>query len=168
MRLEMIHPVVVHLAIGLLAGSVVFGLLGWLLKRVSLRWTGIWTLWAGVALALLSIVTGGLAEDNILKDKPLHDLIETHCTMAWITLGVFAAAGLGWLLAWSGKRKKWEPWLHLLGVVGLALISVTGYLGGEMVYNHGAAVDRQGTPVQKIDMPKATTRPDSDFIREAD
>jgi uncharacterized membrane protein len=34
--------------------------------------------------------------------------------------------------------------IHLLTLIGVALISVSGWLGGETVYVHGVAVTRPG------------------------
>jgi uncharacterized membrane protein len=69
--------------------------------------------------------------------------IETHETLALITIGVFSLYCLLRLLAvWRRySLSGLAGWLSaLLGILGVALLITTAYYGGELVYHYGVNV----------------------------
>jgi uncharacterized membrane protein len=162
MRIEMLHPMMVHFAIALLISAVAVGLLGWLRNSRPVRRTAMWMMWFGAGFGVLAVLTGLVAEENIPHGEALHELIETHELLAFITLGVFGATAFGWLLFALLPRLKLEPWLHLAGVIGVGLIVATAWVGGDMVYDHGAAVKVDDVYVQEVDVKNAPRRTESD------
>ena len=165
MRIELLHPMTVHFAIGLLTSGVVAGLLGSMFKQPRLADAGKLALWFGWAFAAVAVTTGLVAEGRIVKDPAIGDLLETHETLAFISLAVFATVAAGWWMVPAGPASRLRPWLHLTGVIGLGLLLATGYFGGEMVYQHGAAVWRAGQPVVQqgpnLPAPHGSGRPTS-------
>jgi uncharacterized membrane protein len=130
-----VHPMLVALPIGLW----IFSLVSDLVYRFG--WGGeVWdsvafyTLAGGIAGALLAAVPGfidllALPEGKVKKVAVAH--------MA-INLGAVVLFAVNFGLRLNAAPGAAVP--VLLSVVGIALISVSGWLGGELVYVHGVAV----------------------------
>jgi uncharacterized membrane protein len=135
-----IHAALNDLPPALLPLAVLFDLLGAILKRQSLKAAGFWTLLAGVLGSGAAIVSGLLAEDATPHGAEAHALMETHETLAFIGLGLFAILAV-WRLVrkgvWSGKE---QPIALTAGVIGVALIVVTSMFGGKLVFEHGVGI----------------------------
>ena len=135
-----IHAAVNDLPAALLFVTVLFDLAAWLTKRESLRAAALWTLGAGVAGGWLAVIAGLEAEDVIEHGEAIHDLMETHETLALTTMGIFTVV-LAWQLFRRAKLTVLEQAaLHVLGVAGLAGIVWTGAIGGKLVFEHAAGV----------------------------
>ncbi len=135
-----IHAVLNDLAPALLPLAVLFDLLGAFLKRDSLKAAGFWTLMAGVLGAGAGIISGLLAEDATPHGAEAHALMETHETLAFIVLGLFAILAV-WRLVRKGVwSEKEQPVALTAGVIGVALIVVTGMFGGKLVWDHGVGI----------------------------
>jgi uncharacterized membrane protein len=137
-----LHAALNDLPAALLVVAVLFELGAWGLKRESLKWAALWTLWAGVIGGWAAVIAGELAEDAIANDhsEAMHELLETHETLALVTMGVFTAV-LGWKLWRRFRISPTEEWaLRLLSVVGLVLVIATGVYGGKMMFEHAAGI----------------------------
>ena len=135
-----LHAALNDFPAALLVIAVLFELASWWLKRESLRWAAIWTLWAGVVLGWAAVIAGELAEDVIEHGNAIHELMETHETLALTTMGVFTV-----VLAWQLWRRFAAPpleqaILRALSVTGLVLIVLTGVWGGKMMFEHAAGI----------------------------
>src|SRR5437879_4436047 len=135
-----LHAALNDFPAALLVIAVLFELAAWWLKRESLRWAAIWTLWAGVVLGWAAVIAGELAEDVIEHGDAIHELMETHETLALVTMGIFTV-----VLAWKLFRRARltppeEAGLRLLGVAGLVTVVWTGAIGGKMMFEHAAGV----------------------------
>ncbi|MBI5836424.1 MAG: DUF2231 domain-containing protein [Candidatus Eisenbacteria bacterium] len=136
------HPAFVHFPLGLLAGAFVFELLGLIFKRQSLHDAGRAALFLGALGALVSVATGLAGEELLGEPQPplLHDLIERHETLAFITAALAVVLCM-WRIA---VRKRYRGSTRALFVLALAVLCgvvlYTGHIGGKMVYEHGAAV----------------------------
>ena len=134
------HAAVNDLPAALLFVTVLFDLGGWLTKRESLKAAALWTLWAGVIGGWIAVIAGLQAEDAIEHGEAIHELMETHETLALTTMGIFTA-----ILAWKLFRRarltsREEAGLRMLSVVGFVTIIWTGVLGGKLVFEHAAGV----------------------------
>ena len=87
----------------LLPLAVLFDLLGAFLKRDSLKAAGFWSLMAGVLGTGAAIVSGLVAEDATPHGAEAHAIMETHETLAFIVLGLFAILAI-WRLVRRGVR----------------------------------------------------------------
>ncbi len=131
-----LHPAVVHFPIAL-------GLIGALAELVYLVLRRPWVKWFGPVLLTLALAGSGVAyfSGKAVGDKAEHqgvpeaavDKHEESCLWALGTLGL--AALLSWAVRPTGKG-IWLSTLVALAAAGLTLY--TGYLGGELVYVHGA------------------------------
>ncbi|PYO43282.1 MAG: hypothetical protein DMD33_07770 [Gemmatimonadetes bacterium] len=134
------HAAVNDLPAALLFVTVLFDFAGWLTKRESLKAAAIWTLWAGVIGGWIAVIAGLQAEEAIEHGEAIHELMETHETLALTTMGIFTAV-LGWRLFRRAKlTSREEAGLRLLSVVGFVTIIWTGVLGGKLVFEHGAGI----------------------------
>ena len=72
--------------------------------------------------------------------EAIHDLMETHETLALTTMGIFTA-----VLAWKLFRRSKltgaeEAGLRVLSLAGLVTIVWTGVLGGKLMFEHAAGI----------------------------
>lgn len=134
-----LHPMIVHLPVSLLWVSFLFDLIA---ARRGLRGLGeaaFFNLMAGVGGSGLAIVTGNAVEDAAERVPGAESLVELHETLAYATAALFAALLL-W--RWRLRSRGVGPGVAYLIVaaVGVAVVSVTGFVGGRMVYELGVGV----------------------------
>ncbi len=140
MDLPRLHATLNDLPAALLLAAVLFDLAGWLMKRESLLWAGIWSLWIGVIGGWASVIVGLLAESRIDHGDAIHLLMQQHKTWGIITMSLFTAV-LAWKL-WrrfqlSGGEDKV---LKVIMLVALAIMVRVGQLGGKLVFEHAAGI----------------------------
>ena len=85
------HAAVNDLPAALLFVTVLFDFAGWFTKRESLKAAALWTLWAGVIGGWIAVIAGLQAEDVIEHGEAIHELMETHETLALTTLAAVPA-----------------------------------------------------------------------------
>jgi uncharacterized membrane protein len=134
------HAAVNDLPAALLLVTVLFDLGAWVTKRDSLKSAALWTLWAGVIGGWVAVLAGLQAEDAIEHGEAIHELMETHETLAFTTMGIFTA-----VLAWQLFRRAKltgaeEAGLRVLSLAGLVTVVWTGVLGGKMMFEHAAGI----------------------------
>src|SRR5438132_9703421 len=134
------HAAVNDLPAALLLVTVLFDVAAWLTKRASLQAAALWTLWAGVIGGWVAVVAGLEAEDAIEHGEAIHELMETHETLALVTMGIFTV-----VLAWRLLRRARlggveETALRLLSLAGLVGIVWTARIGGKLVFDHAAGI----------------------------
>lgn len=139
-----IHPMLVALPIGLLIFSLVSDVIylsGW--GAIIWKDVAFYTMAGGVAGALVAAIPGLIDLLNLSgRPKTLgiwHMIINLIVVIMfavnlWLRLGPAPSAGL----------------TVSLSVLGVVLLGVSGWLGGEMVYVHGVAVDRSDINRQQI------------------
>ncbi|HSB12502.1 MAG TPA: DUF2231 domain-containing protein [Blastocatellia bacterium] len=133
-----IHPMLVALPIGLWIFSLVSDVI-YLMKWGDPVWNDVafYTMAGGLAGALLAAVPGFVDLLSMSKGK-IRTIAIWHMTIN-LAVVVLYAANL-WL------RLANEPGSSLpiaLSVIAVILLGISGWLGGEMVFVHGAAVDPQ-------------------------
>ena len=164
-----IHPLFIHFPIGLLIAYSLLEIVAYVSSHVRrapwVFYTKAFMLFAGGLTALVTIVTGGIAEDIVRSTNPRAFIIDTHEPFAWATtLVYFILAGAylvrildknNWvhrnfgrrtfLMRWWGLKKFvahliLDTWLlPLLALAGITGITITGALGAALVY--GPSVD---------------------------
>jgi uncharacterized membrane protein len=143
-----VHPMLVHFPIVFWISAEAIAVVvllrgGDLSARQQWSRTAFYGLLAGTAFAVLAAIFGDIALDQALAAGFAAGPLETHETVAVMTIGIFALHALLRLLAiWrhyplAGLR----GWLaELPGLVGIGGLLVTAYLGGELVYHLGVNV----------------------------
>ena len=133
-----IHPMLVALPIGLWIFSLVSDVI------YNMEWgAGVWkdvafyTMAGGIVGALLAAVPGFVDFLSMSKSK-IRTIAVWHMS---INLVVVALFGINlWLRIAAAPAATPPIWLSAIGVV---LLGISGWLGGEMVYVHGVAVEPQ-------------------------
>jgi uncharacterized membrane protein len=144
-----VHPMLIPFPIALWIFSLVADVI--YLWRGNLVWrdyVAFYTLLGGIIGAAAAAVPGFIDWLSI-KDREVKKLADWHARLNVIALLVFIADF--YLRTTSGAR-----WVGtsltiplLLSVLGIILITISGWLGGEMVYVHGVAVEPQHDAAQE-------------------
>ncbi|RDV37292.1 hypothetical protein DV096_15045 [Bradymonadaceae bacterium TMQ3] len=148
-RVELWHPLVVHLPIGVL----IFGVLAWLAGAMTnpggprgfLRPAARLALSVGTAGAWLAVYTGDLADAEVVRTLCDPTVVERHENLAWICAITFTVATvLEFVRGVTGLSRGLRLALRVviaLGLcLGIALLGYVGHLGAKLVYQQGAAV----------------------------
>lgn len=139
MRLQEVHPALVHFPITLLPLAVGADLLGRVTGSESLREVGRHAMPLAAAGTGLAALAGLVAQQEVKAEGPAHDVLITHRNLNLGLLGATTA-----LAAWRWKREAPGAGYLALGLAGLGLMAYTAYLGGHMVYAHGVGVEAAG------------------------
>ena len=135
-----IHPMIIPFLIALWVFSFVADVIYlWRGNPVWKDWIAFYALLAGIIGAAIAAVPG-LIDWLSITDKAVVKIANWHARLNVIALLIFAASF--YLRTTSGSSLVGGSYtipvaLSLLGVV---LISISGWLGGEMVFKHGVAV----------------------------
>lgn len=143
MAIERVHPMAVHFPIALLIVSVFLDFLRVAAKKEIFEKSGFHLLVLGVVSAAIAVIFGLLAEDAAPKISVVHDIIETHEILAFVTTGIFAALLIiRYIFIRKNNFDKIRIVYLIVSVVGIGILLTTAFLGGELVYEHGAAVSK--------------------------
>jgi len=139
-----IHPMVVHFPIALLSASVLFDLLAARWRPEEFRIASLYTLILGLAGALVSVITGAMAEEAVEHSGLVPEwVLEIHETLGFATFWIFAGL-LGLRTAeWLGWIRKRRALTVMLGSAAVVVLFVASYYGGSLVYEFGAGVAGQ-------------------------
>ena len=160
-----IHPMVLHFPIALLYLAVLIEIFRYLVGREQnfLQRAGFWVLTLSLFAIAAAAATGVLSEHYVRWTPQTAAMLSKHQTFAVLT-GLFAF--LSWVVRLLSKTKpgQWSVLgrgqgratilSSLLLVAATAMITITGSLGGSMVYHYGV-----GTPptlIQKGTLPSHT------------
>jgi uncharacterized membrane protein len=90
----------------------------------------LWAIAGGVVGALVAAVPGFI-DYLTITDTRVRDIAFAHSVTALFVVGLYA---LSFRMRWYGDY-GWLP--VAVSAVGLVLVALVGWLGGEMVYVHG-------------------------------
>lgn len=130
-----IHPMLVALPIGLWVFSLIADLIaaaGW--NTAAWNAVAFYTMAGGVVGALIAAVPG-LIDFFSISDAGVRRIAIFHMAVNLTALGIFA---LNLYLRWGDEPAAFPP--IALSLLGVALLGVGGWLGGELVYVHGMGV----------------------------
>lgn len=139
-----IHPMVTHITVGLTIGTIVFGLVSVIFRRVRLKLTA----WHCAMLAIVSIVPTALFGYMDWREKYNGEWL-TPIIIKMILAGALFVCLLAALML--GRVRDWDrhgtepvatsPWREPKAIAALVLyavcagiVVVIGYLGGSLVY----------------------------------
>src|SRR5436190_17752756 len=140
-----IHPMLIPFPIGLLVFSLIADLIYlWRGSPVWENYIAFYTLLGGIIGAAAAAVPG-LIDWATLTDPAAVKVANWHARVNIIGLVIFIASF--YLRTSSGA--KWIAGLQMLpiilSVVGVVGLAIAGWLGGELVFRHGVAVDSSAT-----------------------
>ena len=134
-RLQEVHPSIVHYPIALIPVALGADLLGRLTGSRRLADVGRMLMPVAAATAAVSAVTGLIAQEEVRAEGKAHDLLVTHrnLNLSLTALGTVMAA-------WRWGRREAGTGYLALGLAGVGALGYSAYLGGKMVYEHGVGV----------------------------
>lgn len=146
-RLEQMHPSLVHLPIALLPLAVGADLLGRITGYKPLMNFGRLAIKGAAVGAAASATTGLIAGEEVNVEGRSRDILMTHRNLNFTATLVTAG-----MAAWRAQRKRPGIGYLATGLAGIGVLAYTAYLGGQLVYDKGVAVAPAGG-VYKPDAP---------------
>jgi len=175
-RVEL-HPILVHFPVALLSMALLFDVIGWARKSSSLRVAGLYCLAAGAVGTVLAVLSGRITpeanerEGGAAVAAPaihLPDLahffsgrrVEVHEHWGYILLALVVLWVAARLAVALGKLRR--PELAMVaGVLTFAVLLVTGYSGGALVYRERGRESGQVVPATAASIAPITRRSSS-------
>lgn len=138
-----IHPMLIPFPLALWFFSFIADLIYlWRGNPVWRDWIAFYALLAGIIGAVAAAVFG-IIDWLAIKDRVVKKVADWHARLNVIALIIFAISF--YLRTTGGSR--WVGGSYtipvVLSVLGVILITISGYLGGELVFKHGVAVNPQ-------------------------
>ncbi len=137
------HPIFVHFTVALLSIATGLYLLSVLVTNAQLKqqWRIVarWNLWLGMAITVLTVLTGWDAYSTVLHDEPSHIAMTDHRNWALVTTSLFLLA-TGWSILRHRAGKEASVLLLALLLVAVIALGSTAWRGGEVVYRYGVGV----------------------------
>jgi uncharacterized membrane protein len=153
MRIQEVHPSLVHLPIALFPTAIAADALGALTGSRTLMGFGKALMPLAAGSMALAGVAGLAAQEAVKAEGAARDILTTHRTLNMGLLGLATALSI----ARAGRTRPGPGYL-LAGFAGIVAMSYSAYLGGHMVYAHGVGVDEAGGVERRRDPPFAPGR----------
>jgi uncharacterized membrane protein len=133
-----LHPMLVAVPIGLWFFSLVCDVIVYAsnVEEIEILWftLGYYTLGAGLAGALAAAVPG-LVDYMSLRERRQRELATLHLALNLVVIALYAAN------LWIRSQDPPEFEIAFsLSVLGMSLLAVSGWIGGELVHVHGVGV----------------------------
>ncbi|MBW8325380.1 MAG: DUF2231 domain-containing protein [Prolixibacteraceae bacterium] len=135
------HAMIIHFPIALLMAGFLSEIIALFSKKEFFSNVAFYLLFLGALGASAAYVSGSYAGEGI-EDGPLKNPVELHEQAATVTLwlAIFTALFRAVIFYFKYNR-SWVKWVGILLFAALVgSVAITGYLGGQLVYNHGAGV----------------------------
>ena len=140
-----VHPMIIPFPIALWVFSLVADVIYlWRGNPVWRDWIAFYALLGGIIGAVVAAIPGFIDWLSI-TDRAVVKIANWHARLNVIALLVFAASF--YLRTTSGASLILNSYTIALAisVLGVVLITISGWLGGEMVFKHGIAVSSPAT-----------------------
>lgn len=141
-----LHPMLVHLPIGLFLLSFVFDVISITrdapARSASFVLPAFYTMSIGIVFALVAAVPGFADYTSIRRDHPARRTAVWHMLLNLAVVGLY----IGNVILRDRRYDPFEPRVEglpfAMSLAAIGLLSVSGWLGGKMVYNDGVGVGR--------------------------
>ena len=135
-----LHAALNDLPTALLVTAALFELLSLMTKRESFRLVSFWTLMVGALGGAAAVLSGLQAEENIDHGDAVHQVMETHELLAFVTLGTFGLLAV-WRLWRERRMGAGERAVALAAsLAGAGVLIATSVYGGRLVFDHAAGI----------------------------
>ena len=138
-RLQEVHPSLVHLPLALVPTAIGADLVGRATGDRDLLGAGRRGMALAPAGAAVSAATGLIAQEEVNVHDATMDMLITHRN---INLAATVMTGL--MALWRSKRDRPSVTYLGLGLAGIGALAYSAYLGGRLVYEFGVGVAPAG------------------------
>jgi uncharacterized membrane protein len=150
------HPILVTVPIGAWVASLVFDIASRVAHDPEFLTRGsMWLIATGVLGALAAALVGLLDLFAIPTGTRAFRTALTHMTLNLLVTAAYAS-GFAWRHA-AGSASRVGVGMLALSAVSLAVLGISGYLGGKLAYHYGVRVADEATQAEGY----ASTRPDT-------
>ncbi|RIV17762.1 DUF2231 domain-containing protein [Alicyclobacillaceae bacterium I2511] len=134
-----IHPMVIHFTIAIIYLAALAGLAGLIFRRDGFYVRLFLTLLVlAIAATLAAGVAGVISESYDTISPAVAKILSVHKNFGELT-GVLVVIATMFQWFAQGKRRV-SKLAFLFSLAAVVTVSITGFLGGSMVYNHGLGV----------------------------
>lgn len=144
-----IHPMLIPFPIALWVFSLVADIIYLWRDNAAWAWMAFWLLLAG-CLGAVAAAIFGIIDYLAIEKKEVKSIANWHARFNVLALLLFAAS---WYLRTDKGSDMVNDSLTIpvaLSVVGVIAVTISGWLGGELVFKHGVAVNPQrDTPAEE-------------------
>ncbi len=134
-----VHPMLIVFPLGLLGTGVIFDLIAKFTGNQGLYGVSYWMIAAGIIGGLLAAIFGFTDWLSIRPDTRAKSVGMWH-GLGNLTIVILFA--ISWWMRSNDPNKVPNGFAFTLSLLGFLLSLVTGWLGGEMVYRLGMAVEQ--------------------------
>ncbi len=136
-----LHSMIIHFPIALIITGFLSEIIALLIKKEFFNKAAFYLLLLGALSAIAAYLSGESAGEGI-ESGPLKAPMELHENAAMITLWLAIATALFRVIVTFLKTNRpWTRWVGILLFIALiGSVTRTGYLGGQLVFSHGAGV----------------------------
>jgi uncharacterized membrane protein len=139
LRLQEVHPSIVHFPIALFPVSIGADVVGRATGNRGLLETARHTIELAAVGSALAGITGLVAQEEVNVEGETMDLLITHRN-----LNIASTLLMGALALWRSRRYRPSLGYLGLGLAGVGALTYSAYLGGSLVYKHGVGVKSAG------------------------
>lgn len=133
-----VHPMTVYFPIAFLPLLLFLDVLYYLLGDLSFWVVGFWIAVAGLATTIVAILIGIVDLAAIPNESRAHRVAFYHFIVG---VAVAALYGVAILVRWPpGSDAQQFPLAALIDLLGTLVVTLQGYLGGELVVHHHIGV----------------------------
>jgi uncharacterized membrane protein len=137
------HPILVTVPIGAWIAGLVFDLAAVFGDNDSAFLEGAqWLIGIGIVGAVVAAVFGLMDFGTLTKGTAAHRTGQIHLTLNLTVVVLFV---LSFIVRAAGGLDDVSVWGMVLSILGLAILSVSGWLGGKLVFHYGVRVAREDT-----------------------
>jgi uncharacterized membrane protein len=161
LRLQEMHPAIVHAPIVLLPFAIGADIAGYATNDPSLLSFGQKAIVAAAIGGIAAVVTGLIAGEEVNVEGESRDMLMTHRN-----LNVAAAVIASGLAIWRSRRKRPSAAYLGIGAAGVGVLGYTAYLGGKLVFDDGVGV-APANGVYRPDAPRLGKGDMGAFLKDA-
>lgn len=147
-----VHPMLIIFPAGLFATAVIFDILYLIFHNPALATVSYYIIAAGVIGGLLAAIFGFIDWLGLPNNSRARRIGGWHGLGNFTIVVLFA---ISWLLRGGNANFVPGTFAMILSFVGIALALITLWIGGELVYRLGVAVD----PGANVNAPSSLTSP---------
>lgn len=137
-----LHAMVIHFPVALLMAGFLSEILALFRKRLFFHQAAFYLLLLGTLGSIIAYLTGNAAGEG-MEEGELAKAIQLHEQAATLTLWLTLTTAITYLSIYFFQIKR--TWINVLSLLlftcVVGSVARTGYLGGQLVYKHGAGVE---------------------------